>query len=137
MNLGATMARNRYGLVALTVALATMPACSGNSLGNLGNILGGVLGGPQSGSAQQGEVLAEVQSVDTGQQAIYIRTEQGESGAVLFDRNTVVVYRQQQYPVTALERGDVVAMQLQRVDQQRLYTPRIDVRQSVQERTGR
>ena len=44
MNLGATMARNRYGLVALTVALATMPACSGNSLGNLGNILGGVLG---------------------------------------------------------------------------------------------
>lgn len=132
------MARNRYGLVALTVALATMPACSGNSLGNLGNILGGALGGSPSGSSQQqGEVLAEVQSVDTRQQAIHIRTEQGESGAVLFDRNTVVVYRQQQYPVTALERGDIVEMQLQRVDQQRLYTSRIDVRQSVQERTNR
>ena len=109
--------------------------CAGGS--TLGNVLGGVLGGGGGGGgAQQGEVLVEIQGVDTRQQAIQVRTEQGETGAVLFDENTVVVYQQQQYPVTALERGDVAVMQLQQVDQNRLYTPRVDVRQSVQERTG-
>src|SRR5690606_28743389 len=93
-------------------------------------------GGGGGGGAQQGQVLVEVQGVDARQQAIQVRTEQGESGAVLFDENTVVIYQQQQYPVTALERGDVALMQLQQVDQNRLYTPRVDVQQSVQERTG-
>lgn len=115
--------------------MATLFAgCAGGS--TLGNVLGGVLGGGGGGGAQQGEVLVEIQGVDTRQQAIQVRTEQGETGAVLFDENTVVVYQQQQYPVTALERGDVAVMQLQQVDQNRLYTPRVDVRQSVQERTG-
>ena len=117
------------------VVLVTLPACAGNSMGTLGDILGGVLGS-SAGGAQQEEVLVEVQAVDTRQQAIQVRTERGETGAILFDRNTVVVYQQQQYPVTALERGDVVVMQVQQIDGNRLYTPRIDVRQSVQERTG-
>jgi hypothetical protein len=125
-------------MAAMAALLLTVPACAGNQLGGLGEILGSVLGAP--GGAQQGQgqgqILAEVQGVDTRQQAIHIRTDRGESGAVLFDRNTVVVYRQQQYPVTALERGDVVAMQVQQLDRTRLYTPRIDVQQSVQERTG-
>lgn len=116
----------------LTVAMLSMAGCAGG--GTLGNVLGGVLGG--AGGAQQGEVLVEVQGVDTQQQAIQVRTEQGETGAVLFDQNTVVVYQQQQYPVTALERGDVALMQLQQLQDNRLYTPRVDVQQSVQERTG-
>jgi hypothetical protein len=120
----------------LAIALLSLTGCAGGGMGTLGNVLGGVLGGGGAGGAQQGEVLVEVQGVDTQQQAIQVRTEQGETGAVLFDQNTVVVYREQQYPVTALERGDVAVMQLQQVDQNRLYTPRVDVRQSVQERTG-
>jgi hypothetical protein len=124
-------------LAAVAAVAATLPACAGGNLGALGDILGGVLGAPGGAQqGQQGQVLAEVQSVDTRQQVIQVRTDQGQTGAVHFDQNTVVVYRQQQYPVTALERGDVVAMQVQQASQNRLYTPRIDVQQSVQERTG-
>jgi hypothetical protein len=123
-------------LAAVATVAATLPACAGGNLGALGDILGGVLGAPGGAQQGQGQVLAEVQGVDTRQQVIQVRTEQGQAGAVYFDQNTVVVYRQQQYPVTALERGDVVAMQVQQASQNRLYTPRIDVQQSVQERTG-
>jgi hypothetical protein len=55
---------------------------------------------------------------------------------VLYDQQTVVVYRQQQYPVTALERGDVVNLQLLQTGQNDVYVSRVDVVQSVQERTG-
>lgn len=124
----------RYRLIpALAVAAVSLSGCAGGN--TLGNVLGGVLGGGGGGGQQQ-QVLVEVQGVDAQRQAIQVRTEQGESGVVLFDQNTVVVYQQQQYQVTALERGDVALVQLQQVDQNRLYTPRIDVQQSVQERTG-
>jgi hypothetical protein len=130
------MRTDRFARWTATLALlVSLPACAGGGLGALGDILGGVLA-PAGGGAQQGQVLVEVQGVDTRQQAIHVRTERGETGAVLFDQNTVVVYQQQQYPVTALERGDVATMQVQQIDQNRLYTPRIDVQQSVQERTG-
>ena len=119
----------------LAIGLCMLPGCAGG--GTLGNVLGGVLGGGAAGGGGgQGEVLVEIQAVDPRQQAIQVRTEQGETGAVLFDQNTVVIYREQQYPVTALERGDIALLQLQQVDQNRLYTPRVDVQQSVQERTG-
>jgi hypothetical protein len=46
-----------------------------------------------------------------------------------------VVYQNQQYPVQALERGDVVDMRVHQV-QQGYYTDMIEVRTPVQERTG-
>jgi hypothetical protein len=45
----------------------------------------------------------------------------------------VVVYQQQQYPVTSLEQGDRVTMQVQQTSQNQLYASRIDVTQSVQQ----
>ena len=104
-------------------------------LGSVGDILGAI-GGTGTQQQQQTQLQAEVQQVDAGNQRIYVRTQQGQSGAVRFDGQTVVVYRQQQYPVTALERGDIVVMQLQQVSQNELYASRIDVTQSAQERTG-
>jgi hypothetical protein len=121
-------------LASLAALMATLPACGGANLGALGDILGGVAGG--GAGAQQGQLLAEVQSVDPGQQRIVVRTEQGQTGSVRFDQNTVVVYRQQQYPVTALERGDIARMQVQQTTDNQIYASRIDVEQSVQERTG-
>lgn len=118
------------------VLVMTLPGCAGGNLGALGDVLGGVLGPAAGGQAQQGQVVVEVQGVDTQRQAIHVRTEQGQTGSVHFDQNTIVVYQQQQYPVTALERGDIAAMQIQQTSQNVLYTPRIDVQQSVQERTG-
>lgn len=114
-----------------------LPGCAGGGggLGTIGDILGGV-GLPGTGTPEQGQLSAEVQSVDTRQQQIHLRTQEGQSGTVFYDQSTVVVYRQEQYPVTALERGDLVLVQVQQDSRNNLYASRIDVQQSVQERTG-
>lgn len=125
----------RMRMAVVAVACAAGAGCSGNSMGGLGEILGGVLGQP-AGQGQTGQVTVEIQAVDAQQQAISVATQQGERGTVRYDGNTVVVYQQRQYPVTALERGDIVNMQVQQVQGGGLYTARIDVQQSVQERTG-
>ena len=121
-----------FGLAALTLVLG---GCAGGGLGTLGEVLGGVLT-PAGGAGQQGQVRVEIQGVDTQRQTIDVRTEDGQSGSVLFDQNTVVVYRQEQYSPAALERGDIAVMQVQQIDQSRIYASRIDVEQSVQERSG-
>ena len=115
-------------LPAFALAL-TVSACAGGGLGGLGDILGGG-GGPQNGT-----LTAEIQEVQTGRQQIVVATQDGQQGAVLYDQNTQVVYQNQEYPVTALEYGDIVDMRVQEV-QQGLYTDLIQVRQSVQERRG-
>lgn len=122
----------RAAIVAL--ALATS-ACAGGNLGPLGDILAGAAGLPGT-AGQQGQVVAEIQGVDTRQQAIQVRTEDGRTGSLLYDQNTVVVYQQRQYQVANLERGDIVAIQVQQDTRGNAYASRIDVQQSVQERTG-
>jgi hypothetical protein len=123
------------------VALAAVLAASGcaggglGGLGGLGDILAGAAGLPGSGQ-QQGQVVAEVQGLDTQRQLIQLRTQDGQTGSVQYDQNTVVVYQQQQYQVSNLERGDVVAIQVRQTGQGGAYASRIDVQQSVQERTG-
>ena len=121
---------------AVLLAVLAAPGCAGGNLGALGDILAGAAGLP-GGGGQQGQVVAEVQGVDTRQQLIQVRTQDGRSGALLYDQNTVVVYQQRQYQVTNLERGDVVAIQVQQTGQGGAYASRIDVQQSVQERSGR
>ena len=126
----------RRGVVLAAVLAAS--GCAGGGLGNLGtlgDILAGAAGVPGSGQ-QQGQVVAEVQGLDTQRQLIQVRTQNGQTGSLLYDQNTVVVYRQQRYQVTNLERGDVVAVQVQQTNQGSPYASRIDVQQSVQERTG-
>lgn len=118
----------RLPVLALSLAVT---ACGGGALGGLGDILTGGAGGQQQGGA----MTAEVQEVRANQQQIIVRTQDGQQGAVLFDQNTQVVYQNQQYAVTALERGDVVEMRIREV-QQGYYTDLIQVVQSVQERRG-
>lgn len=118
-------------LPVLAVFTLAAVGCGGGGLGALGDILTAGAGGQGGG----GLLLAEVQEVRTQQQQILVRTEDGQQGAVLYDQNTQVIYQNQQYPVNALERGDVVEMRLHEV-QQGLYTDLIEVRQSVQERQG-
>ncbi|HYW14021.1 MAG TPA: hypothetical protein VE871_18800 [Longimicrobium sp.] len=119
-------------------AVFTLTGCAGTNLGQIGEILGGAMGGMGGGQQQQGngQVLAEVQNVDTRQRVIQLRTQEGQTGNVMFDQNTVVVYQNQQHPITALERGDVAYFQLQQTQQGATYASRIDVQQSVQERNG-
>jgi hypothetical protein len=120
---------------AVLVALLAASGCAGTNLGALGDILGGAAGLPGSGSQGQ-QVVAEVQGVDTRQQLLQVRTQDGRTGSLLYDQNTLVVYQQQQYQVTNLDPGDVVAIQVQQTNQGAAYAARIDVQQTVQERTG-
>lgn len=124
--------QNSTGRRFLALGAAALLAGCGSTLGGLGDVLGGI-GSPSSGN--QGQLAVQIQSVNTSQQVIQVATEDGQVGSVRYDQNTVVVYRQQQYPVTALERGDIAVMQLQDVGGA-LYVSRIDVQQSVQERAG-
>lgn len=123
---------HRTSLSGLAAALLLLSACAG--LGSIGDILGSIGGTGQQQQQQQGQMQAEVQQIDTNGQRIYIRTQNGQSGYVRFDSQTQVIYRQQRHPVTALERGDIVVMQVQQISQNELYASRIDVTQSVRDR---
>lgn len=102
-------------------------------LGSVGDILGSVLGG---GRQQQSQIDAQIQRVDANGQRLFVNTREGQSGAVRFDSQTLVVYNQRQYPVTALSPGDIVVMQVQQTTQNELYAARIDVTQPVQQQRG-
>ena len=102
------------------------------TLETLGQVLGNAAGGA---GGQQGQISVEVRALNTQQQVIQVATQEGQVGNVRYDANTVVTYQQQQYPVTALEAGDLAIMQVQDV-QGTLYASRIDVQQSVQDRGG-
>ena len=121
-------------LAALAAMLSTT-ACS--QAGAIGDILGGVLA-PQGQGQGQGasQVTGEIVGVDANQQVMQIRTQQGQTGNVRFDQNTRVVYQQREYPVTALERGDVVTLQIQQDQRGAAYTSYVQVQQSVQDRGG-
>lgn len=121
----------RSGTVGAALLLVT--GCAGANLGTLGEILGAGLPGSQQ---QQGAVEGEVRQVDQRSQQISIQTRDGRTGQVRYDNRTEVVYRQQRHPVSALEPGDVVSLQVQQDARGNLYTSRIDVLQSVQERGG-
>lgn len=111
-------------------ALVSVGACGGGLGGALGDILLGGAGGP---GGQEGVVTVEVREVRQAQRDIVVRTQDGQQGSIHYDQNTQVVYQNQQFPVTALELGDVVDMRVQQV-QQGYYTDLIQVRTPVQER---
>lgn len=117
------------GALALGAALL-LSGCAGNQLGE---IIGAATGQPSADAS--GTAQAEIQGINTQQQTIQVVTQSGQSGSVRYDDRTVVVYRNEQYPVTSLERGDLVLLTLQEV-QGTTYVSRVDVQQSVQERTG-
>jgi hypothetical protein len=114
---------------AVTLALVAVGACS--SLGNLGNVLGGVLG-----SGQGGQVSGRVQGVDTRAQQIVLQQSDGQTVALLYDNQTQVVYQNQSYPVTALERGDQVTARVQAAANGGYYTDLVQVDQSVSGSSG-
>ena len=104
------------------LALIAFGACS--SLGSLGNVLGGVLGG---GNQVQGTVMA----VDTRSQQIAVQQSDGQTVYLQYDNQTRVVYNNQNYAVTSLERGDQITAEVQQTNNSAYYTNLIQVDQSV------
>lgn len=119
---------NRKGVAAAATLIVAFSAAGCAQLGQVADIFGGALPG------QGGEVLAEVQEVDDREREIRIRTDDGRTADVRYDGDTRVVYQNREYPVTALERGDLVRMRIEETTTGALYTDLVEVEQSAQER---
>jgi len=65
------------------------------------------------GGTGGGDVNGEVAYVDTRAQEIEIRTDSGRTSVLRYDDRTQVIYRQRNYSVDNLERGDYVAARVQ------------------------
>lgn len=114
-------------LAATTLLLVTLGACS--QAGGLGNVLGSVLGGGQ----QQGSQLTGIiQGVDTRNQRIGIQQSNGQTVTITYDNQTKVVYQNQNYPVTSLDRGDQVTARIQSSNNGSYYADLVQVDQPVQ-----
>lgn len=110
---------------AAVLMMATLGACS--QAGGLGNVLGSVLGGGQQGN----QVRGIVQGVDTRNRQIGLQQSNGQTVAISYDNQTQVVYNNQSYPVTSLDRGDEVTARIQSSNSG-YYTDLVQVDQPVQ-----
>ena len=116
--------------LAAAAVFATMTACA--NTGGLGGILGSVLGGGGQGNQLQGAISG----VDSRSQQIGVQQSNGQTVWVRYDNNTQVIYQNQNYPVTALERGDQVVATLQDAGNGSYYASTIQVTQSVSSTGG-
>lgn len=107
--------------------LGTTSACS--NMGGLGSVLGSVLGGGAQG--QQGQASGYVQGVDTRSQQLHLQRSNGQTLTLLYDQNTQVIYQNQRYNVTSLERGDQVTVRVQSANNGAYYTDYVQVDRSV------
>lgn len=112
----------------LLTALVVLASSGCAQAGGLGEILGGVLGGsPAAGN----QVSGTVENVDTRSQLVYIRQSNGQNVGFSYDSNTQVSYQNQNYPVTALERGDEVTARYRESGNNSYYVDLIQVNRSM------
>jgi hypothetical protein len=116
----------RFGRGAASAGmLAALTACS--AIGSLGNVLGGII--PGGGGASQ--VSGYVAGVDTRAQVIGLQQPNGQPVNLLFDAQTKVVYNNQSFPVTSLDRGDQITARIQNTNNG-YYTDLVQVDRPVQ-----
>jgi hypothetical protein len=120
-----SMAYNR--LAGLLVLALTATAC-GVPLLSLGSSVGPALVESllPAGSGERGQLVAEIVEVDEVQRRIRVTTDDGRTGTVLYDTNTVVVRAQQHSTVKSLSPGEQVVIQVREADGH-VYASRLDV----------
>ena len=104
--------------------LATLAACS--AVSSIGSVLGGMI----PGGGSQGQVSGYVSGVDTRAQVIGLQQPNGQPVNLLFDNQTKVVFNNQSYPVTSLDRGDQITARIQNTSNG-YYTDLVQVDQPV------
>ena len=80
------------------------------------------------------EFVATVERVDTGSREINLRPNDGRIRVVGYSTDTRMMYRGREYPVSQLEAGDIVAMQLRQDSRGNSYTDLIRVQESIRDR---
>lgn len=124
--ISATVRRYSHHLGA-ALLFGALTACANTGLGGiLGNVLGG--GGNQ--------IQGAVTGVDTRAQQIGVQQSNGQTVWVRYDYNTQVVYQNQTYPITALQRGDQVLASIQDGGNGTYYATTVQVTQSVASNNG-
>jgi len=84
-------------------------------------------------SLEEIEFVAEVESLDTRDRQLYLRTSEGERKVVSYTPATRVIIEGREYPVTDLKSGDRVVMQLHKDSRGNDYTDLIRVRKNMPE----
>ena len=115
------------GLVLAVTPLALLPACTGIALGDAADVILGP-------GATLGRDVFAVRSIDTRRQRLDLEDRRGSRIRVEYDRRTRVVYRNREYAVSVLERGDLAAMRLRSDRRDRYYTDRIFLRERAADR---
>jgi hypothetical protein len=128
------MAYNR--LAGVLVLALTASAC-GIPLLSLGSSVGPALVESllPAGSGERGQLVAEIVEVDEVQRRIRVTTDDGRTGTVLYDANTVVVRAQQHTTVKSLSPGEQVVIQVREADGH-VYASRLDVQPAAEAEDG-
>lgn len=105
---------------ALSGAILAAGACNGG----LGNILGG-MGGQQNQTMQ---INGTVRGLDSRNSQVNIQdNSNGQTYWVQYDNRTQVVYRNQNYPATAIRQGDNVTARVQNNGNNAYYADYIQI----------
>ena len=116
---------NRAALgLTLAVALTAIAGCSENI----------ALVGRPTLELGQDEFVAEVERLDTSSREIHLRPNNSRTRVVGYSPDAHVLYRGREYPVSQLEAGDIVAMQLKQDSRGNSYTDLIRVQESIRDR---
>ena len=122
------MNRGAAGLT-LVLALSANAGCSGNTA-----LVGRETLPPRESQPVQNEIVATVERVDTVSREIHLRPNKGRPGMVTYSAETRVMYRGREYPVTQLEPGDIVALQLEKDARGNPHTHLIRIQESSRDR---
>ena len=80
------------------------------------------------------ELVAEVEQLDTRYREIHLGPNNSPTRVVGYSTSAVVIYRGREFPVTHLEAGDIVVMQLRQDSRGGFYTEVIRIQESVRDR---
>ena len=121
---------NRAALgLTLALALTVGAGCSDNI-----SLIGRDTLPGRSSQPVQDEIVATVEQVNTASREIHLRPNDSRTRVVGYSTDARVMYRGREYPVTQLEAGDVVAMQLTQDSRGNSYTDLIRVQENIRDR---
>jgi hypothetical protein len=83
----------------------------------------------------QDDLVGEVERVDVSARRLYLRPNKGDRRVVVLSVDARALYRGREYPVTRLNRGDVVAMQIKRDSRGEPYADLLRVQENSASRS--
>ena len=113
---------------ALPLLALAMPVIG--SAGCMENIA--LIGRPSIAEGQT-DVQGEVESIDLSSRRIYLRLVAGDRREIAYSPDARVLYQGREYPVSRLEKGDIIAVQLKRDTRGDSYADLIRVQENNRE----